>query len=227
MKIAENAAMLKIEGENGTLYPVLIWDENELVLIDTGMPMQTDSLREAVKEAGYALEDITKVILTHQDLDHVGSAKALSALGAKIFAHELEAPYIQGDITSIRLTDMESRLDELDEGERAFYERAKMGAPYFYVHVDTQLKDGETIDICGGMKVIHTPGHTPGHMALLLEKDNILVAGDGANIAGGKLVGANPEFSKDVVEAQASFDRMLRYKPASVVCYHGGIIAVN
>ena len=223
MKIANNAEMLEIKGENGTLCPVLVWGDNELVLIDTGLPMQTDTLREAVKEAGYALENITKVILTHQDLDHIGSAKTLADMGVEILAHELETPYIQGDITSIRLSDTESRLDELDENERAFYERAKKGAPYFYVHVDKPLKDGDRLDICGGIKILHTPGHMPGHIAVLLEESKIIIAGDAANIADGKLVGANPQFTKDMEQAEISLDKIKGCNPVSVVCYHGGL----
>jgi glyoxylase-like metal-dependent hydrolase (beta-lactamase superfamily II) len=223
MKIAKNTEMLEITGENGTMYPVLVWGGNELVLIDTGLPMQTDTLREAVKEAGYALENITKVILTHQDLDHIGSAKTLADMGAEILAHELETPYIQGDKTSVRLTDMENRLGELNEGERAFYERAKAGAPYFYVHVAQQLKDGDRLDICGGIKILHTPGHMPGHIVVLLEESNIIVAGDAANISDGKLASANPQFTKDMEQADKSLDKIKSLNPASVVCYHGGL----
>ena len=224
MKIAKNVEMLEIAGERGALYPVLVWGENELVLIDTGLPMQTDALREAVKGAGYTLEQITKVILTHQDLDHIGSAKTLSGLGAEILAHELETPYIQGDVTSIRLSDMESRLDELDEDERAFYERAKKGAPYFFVHVGKPLKDGDLLDICGGVRILHTPGHMPGHIAVLLVESNIIIAGDAANIADGRLIGADPQYTKDMEQAAASLDKMKNCHPDSFVCYHGGLI---
>jgi len=223
MRIASNVEMLEIKGAQGTLYPVLTWGGKELALIDTALPGQTDALKEAVREAGYAFENITTVILTHHDLDHIGSAMILSGLGAKIFAHELETPYLQGDQTSIRLTDMESRFDELSEGERAFYERAKKGAPYFYVHVDTPLKDGDRLDICGGISVIHTPGHTPGHIALLMEETNILVAGDAANIAEGKLVGADPKYTRDIEQAKDSFNEIIGCNPSSVVCYHGGL----
>lgn len=226
MKIANNIQMIEIKSERGTLYPVLISGDNELVMIDTAMPMQTEVLKKAVEQAGYTFDKITKVILTHQDLDHIGSAKILSDMGAEILAHELETPYIQGDKTSIRLSDMESRLDQLNEGERTFYERAKAGAPYFYVKVNQQLKDGEILDICGGIKIIHTPGHMPGHIALLLQESNILVAGDAANIADGKLVGADPNYSKDMGEAQVSFDKIISLKPASIVCYHGGVVSI-
>jgi glyoxylase-like metal-dependent hydrolase (beta-lactamase superfamily II) len=223
MKIAANVEMLEIKGERGVLYPVLVHGDKEHVLIDAALPGQTDMLREAVNEAGYSLEDITHVILTHQDLDHIGSAKTLAGLGAKILAHELETPYIQGDKISIRLSDMESRLDELNEGELAFYERAKKGAPYFYVHVDKPLKDGDILDICGGIKVLHTPGHMPGHIALLLEETNIIVAGDAANIDDGKLSGADPQFTVDMKEAEASFNKIRACHPAAIVCYHGGL----
>jgi glyoxylase-like metal-dependent hydrolase (beta-lactamase superfamily II) len=223
MKITNNVEMLEIKGERGALYLVLVCGGKELVLIDAALPGQTDMLREAVKEAGYSLEDITHVILTHQDLDHIGSAKTIAGLGAKILAHELETPYIQGDKISIRLSEMESRLDKLNEGERAFYERMKKGAPYFHVHVDNQLKDGDILDICGGIKVLHTPGHMPGHIALLLEESNIIVVGDAANIDDGKLTGANPQFTVDMKEAEASFKKIMACHPAAIVCYHGGL----
>jgi len=223
MRIADNVEMLKISGERGTLYPVLTWDDKELVLIDTGLPGQTELLYKAISEAGFEPQKITKVILTHQDLDHIGSAKALAGLGAKIMAHEDEAPYIQGEKTSIRILDMESRWDELNESERAFYERMRKGAPYFYVHIDQLLKDDDILDYCGGIKVIHTPGHTPGHIALLLIKSGIIVAGDGANISNDLLTGADPYYTRDMVQAQASFEKMIDNKPTAFVCYHGGL----
>jgi glyoxylase-like metal-dependent hydrolase (beta-lactamase superfamily II) len=223
VKIANNVEMLEIKGERGALYPVLVCGGKELVLIDAALPGQTDMLREAVKEAGYSFEDITCVILTHQDLDHLGSAKALAGLGAKILAHELETPYIQGDKTSIRLSEMESRLDKLNEGERAFYERMKKGAPYFYVHVDKPLKDGDMLDICGGIKGLHTPGHMPRHIALLLEESNIIVAGDAANIDDGKLSGADPQCTVEMKEAEVSLKKIMTCRPAAIVCYHGGL----
>ncbi len=226
MRIAENVEMLSIHSGNGANYPVLTWDDNELVLIDTGLPMETEALRAAVAEAGFSLENVTKVIITHQDLDHIGSAKALSGMGAEILAHEAEAPYIQGDATSVRLTEMEARLSELSEDERAFYERSKKGAPYFFVHVGRKLKDGDTLAVCGGIEIIHTPGHMPGHIALLLKKSNILVAGDAANITDGALTGANPYFTSDMKTAEASFKKMMDKRPAGVVCYHGGYIDI-
>ena len=224
MRIANNVELLEIRDERGLLCPVLTWDDHEIVLIDTGLPGQIDLIREAVSAAGFGLENISKVILTHQDMDHIGCAKILSELGAEILAHEEEAPYLQGDKTSVRIAAMESRLDELNEGERLFYERVKQGAPQFYVKVDRLLKDHETLDFCGGVQVIHTPGHMPGHIALLLRDSQFIVAGDAANIADGRLVGANPDHTQDMPLAQLSFQKMLDMHPKAVLCYHGGYI---
>ena len=188
MKIANNVEMLEIEGERGVLYPVLIWDDDHLVLVDTALPGQTELLKEAISKAGFSLEKITNVIITHQDMDHIGSAKTLAELGAEILAHETETPYIQGDETSLRITDMEKHLNKLNDGEHAFYERMKKGAPYFYVHVDRLLSDKETLDICGGIRVLHT---------------------------------------RDMAEAQISFEKLMNNKPQAMVCYHGGYTLIG
>jgi glyoxylase-like metal-dependent hydrolase (beta-lactamase superfamily II) len=225
MKIAANVELLEVKTEGGGIfYPVLAWDDKDLVLIDTGNPGEIESLRKEVEAAGHKLEDITRVFLTHQDMDHIGSAKALSEMGAELYAHEEEAPYIQGDKKPVRIAQMEEGLDKMDEKGRAFYERVKAGAPLFYAHIDHPLKDGEVLDVCGGIKILHTPGHMPGHMVLLLIQSNILVVGDAANIDDGKLVGANPQHTREQAEAALSFEKIKAVNAAGIVCYHGGFL---
>jgi glyoxylase-like metal-dependent hydrolase (beta-lactamase superfamily II) len=202
MRIAENVEMLELArpDKGGAIYPVLFWDEREVALVDTGFPGQLEELRGAVAAAGFALEQITKVFLTHQDMDHIGCANELAELGAEILAHELEAPYIQGDVPPVRAN-----------------------APRGSIIVNKTLKDGEALELCGGVRAIHTPGHMPGHMALLLLKSGTLIAGDGANIAEGELVGANPYYTQDIELAEESFEKMLALNPKQVVAYHGGV----
>lgn len=223
MRIANNVEMLEIKNENGTLYPVLLWDENDVILIDTGLPGQLDLITAAISQTGLSLEKITKVIITHGDMDHIGCAKQLRELGAALMAYENETPYIQGDKPSPKLVKMEERLNELSDNERRFYERIKTGAPHFYVHIDRVLKDDEVLPFCGGIRIISTPGHTPGHIALLLQHANLLVAGDAANIMDGELVGANPQHTVDMDMAEQSFEKLKSHEPDAIVCYHGGL----
>lgn len=223
MKIADNVEMLEIKLEKGVLYPILLWDKNEIILVDTGLPGQIELIKEAISQVGFSLQQITKVIITHHDMDHIGCAKILSELGSEILAYEIEVPFLQGEKTPIRIMDMERRIHDLNEGERNFYERVKQGAPQLHVKVNRAVKNNETLDYCGGITVIHTPGHMPGHMSLLLKASNTIIAGDAANIVNGILVGSNPQFTHDSSQAQASFRKIVDRNPKLVVCYHGGI----
>ena len=229
MKITDNIAMLELTDERGTYRPTLVWDEHERILIDTGLPGQLDLLSMALKPLGFELRDITKVIVTHQDIDHIGCVNELRGIGAQILAHEAEVPYLEGDKMAVRLAelaeDIGSRGGGVCDGELESFEQAKAEAPNYYIKVDRALRDGELLDCCGGIKVVHTPGHMPGHIVLHLLKDNIIVSGDAANIIDGKFAGPNPVFTSHerMPQAQDSFAKMMDLKPGMVLCFHGGV----
>ena len=75
MKIAEGIEMFEIHGSMfgtpGVFLPTLIWDESEVVLIDTGLPGQRKLIREAVEKAGVPFDRISKIIITHHDTGHI------------------------------------------------------------------------------------------------------------------------------------------------------------
>ena len=215
--------MLEIKGPNGTIYPVLAWDDKNVVLIDTGFHGQAGLIASEISKAGFSLKDITNVILTHHDLDHIGAAKELQGLGAQISAHEKEVPYLQGEKPFLKLEAMEKRMNSLTDGERAFYGLIKASAPKLVINVDKKLASNETLPFCGGIEVVHTPGHTHGHISLFFKEKGVLVAGDAANIINGVLSGANPYHTYDTAEAEKSFEKLKKYKAEYVVCYHGGM----
>ena len=224
MKIAYNVEMLEVAmPQGGTMYPVLVWDDKDVVLFDTGLPGQYELIRAAVEKAGLSLERITKILLTHHDMDHIGTAKELGKLGAKIMAYEKEAPYIQGDLPSPKLSKMEERMKNLSEEEKIFYDRIKSSLPNLYVHVDEVLQDNETLPFCGGIEVIATPGHTPGHTAYLLKDSKVLITGDAANISNGELTGPNPRNTFDMEQGEESFEKLKKIDADFVVCYHSGL----
>ncbi|MCL2852455.1 MAG: MBL fold metallo-hydrolase [Defluviitaleaceae bacterium] len=228
MKIADNVAVLEIKDERGAYCPTLVWDENEVILIDTGLPGQLDLIRAAMEPLGFKPEDITKVIITHQDMDHIGCVNELRALGAKALAHKDEVPYLEGELMPVRLADMAEDIEKHGSnwsGEREYFEKAKADAPKYYIKVDRKLSDREYLDCCGGIEIIHTPGHMPGHIALHLLKDNIIVAGDAANIIHDKFIGPNPVFTNQerMPQANESFEKIRSLRPKMIVCFHGGI----
>jgi glyoxylase-like metal-dependent hydrolase (beta-lactamase superfamily II) len=221
MRIAEGVYVLPIprgsQGANGFLNVTLIVDEqNGGTLVDTGLPGQAEAIGAALLEAGIGVRDLRRIIFTHQDLDHVGSGAALvRQSGARVLAHPADAPHIDG---SLRLLKPSPEMLEQRPQVREALERLEP------VGVDEHLEDGARLDLAGGIRVIFTPGHTPGHLSLYLERPKVLVAGDALTAEGGQLNGPNPPLTLDVDEALQSVRRLADLDVNTIVCYHGGVV---
>ena len=225
MRITDNVALLPVNGQ-GTAYFVLTWDSNNLVLIDGGFPGQTDAIVKAISDEGLDATNLTHLIITHQDWDHIGCVMDLQKLipSLKVLAHELEAPYIDGRKTPIKLA---ARLAEYDTLSTEMRERCDWQKEYYAgleITIHETLSDGEILPICGGIEVIHTPGHTPGHIVLRLQASGIIVCGDACNIKAGQLVSANPVHTFDIEQADVSLSKIKSRNPSGIVAYHGGYL---
>ena len=221
MKLADNIEMLEITNP-GPHHPVLMWDDNDVVLIDTSYVEQTEALRAEIERCGFSFDDVTHVILTHQDVDHTGNARILREHGAKIAAGIHEVPFIQGDQPLTKITDMESI--DLPPDRVGFFEMLKDHAPKLTVHVDIPLEDGQVLPIYGGLTTVFTPGHTPGHIAVLIPSADLIVCGDAANIRDGVLIGPNPAMTHDMEEGTISFGKLKSAGAHRYVTYHGGYV---
>jgi glyoxylase-like metal-dependent hydrolase (beta-lactamase superfamily II) len=221
MRIAEGVYVLPIprgsQGANGFLNLTLIVDEqNGGTLVDTGLPGQEEAIGAALLEAGIGVRDLRRIIFTHQDLDHVGSGAALvRQSGARVLAHPADAPHIDG---GLRLLKPSSEMLEQRPQMREVLERLEP------VGVDEHLEDGARLELAGGIRVIFTPGHTPGHLSLYLERPKVLIAGDALTAEGGQLNGPNPSATPDVGEAARSVSRLAELDVETIVCYHGGVV---
>src|SRR5659263_109777 len=104
MKIAEGLEVLEIHNDPkdyaAIFRPTLIWDDDNVILVDAGLPGQFQNIREEMEKAGVPFEKLSKVIITHHDTDHLGSLSAVvkaSKHKVEVLAHEGEKPYIQGE----------------------------------------------------------------------------------------------------------------------------------
>jgi len=209
MKISKGVEMLHIEFQEHIIHPTLLWDQEMAVLIDTGFPGQMEDLRVAMEKVGVPFDKLKVVILTHQDIDHIGSLPdILQKYGnnIQVYAHELEKPYIQGEFTLLK----DGHLKNLPKGK-----------------VDDILKDGQELPYCGGIRIIHTPGHTPGHISLYLKQSKTLIAGDSMYSVNGIIGGIHVPTALDVNEARHSLKKYLELDIESVICYHGGLSKEN
>ncbi|ATW26592.1 MBL fold metallo-hydrolase [Candidatus Formimonas warabiya] len=234
MKIADGIEMLEIPAHlmagPGIINPVLFWDKDEVVLVDAGFPHQVQQFRDAFAKAGVPFDRLSRVIVTHADADHVGGLAGIlhdSPQKITIFAHEKERPYIEAELPPIRLAQMEAQLKILPEERRqqvaVLYESLKANYKKLGANVDETVEDGEQLPYCGGIKVVYTPGHTPGHICLYHQRSKTLVAGDAFNVEGGVLVHA-PEFTcLDKEQYDKSLKKLAMYDIETVLCYHGGL----
>ena len=72
--------------------------------------------------------------------------------------------------------------------------------------------------------MIHTPGHTPGHICLFLRESGVLIGGDALNIQNGELTGPNPQHTYDMELGLKSAEKVKRFPFKALVTYHGGYL---
>lgn len=186
-------------------------------LVDTGLPGQTDAIAAALSEAAIQIADLRRIILTHQDIDHVGTLHDLvQASGARVLAHEVEIPTIDGTVPP-RFARPELLADHPEL--RAVAERFQP------TPVDEPLQDGTRLDLAGGVRAVFTPGHTPGHMCLYLERGKTLIAGDALTASDGQLMGPNQGATPDMPTASQSVRKLAELDVRAIICYHGGVVA--
>lgn len=85
--------------------PTILWDDQDVILIDTGIPGQLELIRAAFEELSIPFEKLTKIIITHQDMDHIGNLPALvQTLGdqVQVLAHETAVPYLTGETPLVK-----------------------------------------------------------------------------------------------------------------------------
>lgn len=228
MRVNDDLAVLPLAvnmmGGPSTLNLALILDpERGHTLVDTGVPGELAAIEAGLAELGVGVRDVRRVILTHQDLDHVGSlADVVRASGAEVLAHEVEAPYIEGTLPPAKMPPPEVReamLASMPPGMRAVFERGAEPVP-----VTRRLRDGERLDLAGGVRVVFTPGHTPGHLSLYLERTRTLISGDALAAQGGQLRGPMERATPDMQGARASIRKLAELDVQTILCYHGGLV---
>jgi glyoxylase-like metal-dependent hydrolase (beta-lactamase superfamily II) len=147
----------------------LLADGDNSVMLDTGLIGEMFFIRRKLRQLGLRPESIKTILLTHGHLDHAGNLARLKRwTGAKILAHPLEQPHINGTYPYQGINRWCGRLEAV--GRAAFN--------YQPVAIDEFLADGQMLPLWGGLRVIHLPGHTLGHCGFYSEKFNLLFCGD-------------------------------------------------
>jgi len=163
----------------------LLRNKDSFIIVDTGWdtPAAVESMNQQLAEANIRFPDIKQVIITHCHVDHLGMIGPFKqSHDAVIYLHENEIELIKlrfnnGD-QFIPMTDKFLKTHGFPEPELTPPEFQIPAVPYL-ADPDVLLKGGE--DIPAGeytVKVINTPGHTPGHISLYEPNKKFLISGD-------------------------------------------------
>lgn len=148
----------------------LVQDDGSVTLVDTGLKRAPARIVAGLATIGKHPRDVTQILLTHVHPDHAGGAAELSRrTGAPVLVH----PDDQGWARTGRITDSNDRSALLGRlfarTPASTIDPFEPGAP---------LQDGDVLPVAGGLRVVHTPGHSPGHVSLLVEGTRTLITGD-------------------------------------------------
>jgi glyoxylase-like metal-dependent hydrolase (beta-lactamase superfamily II) len=181
----------------------------DFTLIDAGMPGKADRILSALAHIGVQPLRVKRIILTHHHWDHVGGLWELKRrTGAEIIAHARDADYISGK--------RPRRAPRRFTGRVMYTLMGLVGARSLQnVEVDQQVSDGERI---GSLTVVHTPGHTPGHLCLL--RDDYLFSGDLLLATAGAFRETSHIFTADVPTSRASIRKVAQLEFQVILSSH-------
>ncbi|MEZ4633266.1 MAG: MBL fold metallo-hydrolase [Deinococcales bacterium] len=206
-------------GNHGTVGSFLIpsLSDERFLLIETGPGSTLPTLNKAIEKAGFALEHLAAILVTHIHLDHAGAAGALAqASRAEVYVHELGARHL---IDPSRLMESARRIygERLDSlwGEMKPIEAAKLHS----------LKDHERLKLLGhDIRIIYSPGHASHHLSYLVNGE-LMFTGDsaGAKVKGSKVVRPTlPPPEVDLETYDVSVNLMKALQPKSLLLTHFG-----
>jgi glyoxylase-like metal-dependent hydrolase (beta-lactamase superfamily II) len=189
--------------------------EEPLTLIDTGPKTKeaSEALKEGLRRARLRVSDIKRIVLTHAHEDHCGLAKSLrdEAKDAEVFVHGWETGHRAGRLEYEEHRSLLERAgvpaDEVAQMRR-MYEGVRQYADALEDHEHAELVDDEEMKFeRGALRVLHTPGHTPGSCSFLREADRTIIAGDCVL----KRITPNPILSPDPVDPSRRFRSLAEY----------------
>ncbi|CAN5398268.1 MBL fold metallo-hydrolase [soil metagenome] len=194
---------------------VYLIKEDPITLIDVGPKTKqaAEALRAKLAENGVKFSDVRRIVLTHAHEDHCGLAKSVrdEAKDAEILIHEWETGHLFG-----RLAQDDHRTLLLRSGVppavfddmKSLYEDISLLTDSLEDGDFKPLRDEMELEFeSGSLKVLHTPGHTPGSCSLVREANRTLVCGDCIL----KRITPNPILAPDPVDPTQRFKSLAEY----------------
>jgi len=202
---------------NGFVNLYLIREPAGLSLVDAGTAGGPRHVERALRRRGHQLAELRHILITHADPDHIGGAADLRALsGAALYAGQIEAEAMARGRAS-----RDPKSTPLTAPLFGLMNRLTPIRPVEATHI---LQPGDELPILGGLQVIATPGHTPGHLSFFAPAYGVLFAGDSMTAFGGRLSFVDGPVTWDYARGRESVRLQAELQPGMVCCGHGPVL---
>ena len=193
----------------------LIIDSGGIILIDAGLPRGYKKIITYINKLGYPLTKLQQILITHADGDHYGGVNGLKNFNQSVI---------------VRSSNIEARAMEKGVSSRTIAPKGLLGLFFKMAskiirsdptEVIGDLSPGMELQIMGGLEVLDTSGHTPGHLSFYLKVHGILFAGDSILVHGNDLVPSTGANTWDLEKARIAFHKQLALDPRIIAGGHG------
>jgi len=197
------------------VHAYLIDAPDGLTLIDALFDADAHRILDQIHQIGRKVTDLKHLVLTHAHRSHLGGLKRLKEMsGARVYAHEWEARIISGETRALHV----SWLPKRPFVTYPYQIGLNLGLDKHPITpVDRSLADGDSV---GPIHAVHTPGHTPGHLAFYWPERKILFAGD-AVVTWPYVMAGWPGFMLDAEQQKVSVRRMAGLEFEVLATGHG------
>jgi glyoxylase-like metal-dependent hydrolase (beta-lactamase superfamily II) len=213
----------EVKGQEVILHFTLLEVNSKLFLVDCGYEETFEDLKKVLRARSIEISDLDGILISHDDIDHIGALNQLKKLNpaARVMASHIEEPSLSGQVKSERLQQAEQLFVTLpDEHKEWALQFQKSLRAIKRVPIDRKLYEGELIE--NEIQVVHTPGHTKGHISFYIPALKLLIANDALVIEDNEFNIANPQFTLDMQAALNSIRKLQLLDIQKVFCFHGG-----
>jgi glyoxylase-like metal-dependent hydrolase (beta-lactamase superfamily II) len=189
--------------------------DDDLTLIDTGYPGNGPIVAGYIEGLGRRVEELKRVLITHSHPDHTGSVAELKDLAPiEVMVHAAD-------------TSLDGQGRHLVSYLKVFG-AVPLPIPFLRrIVADGFLEEGQVLPILGGLRVMHTPGHTPGSLCFYLESRSAIFLDDMV-VNKGQYMGASMPFPKTDMRLYERSLRRIGEMDFDIACLaHGQVFRGN